>query len=133
MLAETDLKKLFHKLVRQFSAKVHFAGSDITVNFCDHASKVQLSTPIYLGSNYIPKGVRTCLSQKPPFDTSIMRTSLTIDEDTCRILLNYTGALKRSEDYLFEGLLESFSAQAEEWRALLDERDKNDLIYIHAK
>lgn len=133
MLAETDLKRLFHKLIRQFSAKIHFCGSDITVNFYDHASKVQLSTPVYLGGNYIPKSVRDCISQRPPFDNYAMRTHFTIDEDTYRVLLNYNGPLNRSEDYLFEGLIETFGNLAEEWRQLLDERDKNDLIYIHAK
>jgi hypothetical protein len=133
MLTDTDLKKLFHKLVRQFSAKVHFFGSDVTINFHDHASKVQLSTPVYLGSNYIPKSVRECLTQHPLLKHGDMRTTFTIDENNYRIILNYMGTIDRSEDYLFEGLLEDFCALADEWRCLLDERDKNDLVYIHIR
>ena len=132
MLAETDLKRLFHKLIRQFSAKIHFFGSDVMVNFYDHASKVQLSTPVYLGGNYIPKSVRDCIKHQQPLQTT-MRTHFSIDEDNYRIVLNYTGALSREEDYLFEGLIEEFCGVADEWRALLDEKDKNDLVYIHAK
>lgn len=133
MLAETDLKRLFHKLIHQFSAKIHFAGSEIHVSFYDHASKVQLSTPVYLGTNYIPTSVRSCITQRPPFDNSLIRTNFTIDEDNYRILLNYTGALNRSDAEIFEDLVEKFGCLADEWRVLLDEKDKNDLIYIHTK
>lgn len=133
MLAETELRRLFHKLIRQFSAKIHFFGSDITVNFCDHASKVQLSTPVYLGGNYIPKSVRECIGQHPPFNAGNLRTQLIIDEINFRIILHYSGPLNRCEDYLFEGLMEEFAMQADEWRALLDEKDKNDLVYIHVQ
>lgn len=131
MLAETDLKKLFHKINRQFSAKLHFFGSDVTVNFYDHASKMQLSTPVYLGGSYIPKSVRQCIKQ--PQQQRSIRTSFSIDEDNYRILLTYNGALSLEEDYLFEGIVEEFCAIAEEWRTLLDEKDKNDLVYVHAR
>lgn len=134
MLAQQDLRRTFHKLIRQFSGKIHFSGSEITVNFYDHASKVLLTTPVYLGTNYIPKSVRACISKKESVSNGL-RSHLTIDEDNYRILLNYNGILDRSKDEeeVFKDLIEHFASLAEEWKAVLDEHDKNDLIYIHSR
>lgn len=132
MLAESDLKRLFRKLIRQFSAKINIFGSDININFFEHASKIQLSTPVYLGTNYIPSSVRSCIAQTSPFGHSL-KTSFFIDEDNYRIILNFAGPLDHTEVSLFEETIEEFGSLASEWKSLLDERDKRDLIYVYQR
>lgn len=133
MIIEKDLRKLFHQLIHDDVAQILLGGSTITIRVFDHASKLALSTPVYLGGNFIPKSVRKCLSQKAPFDEGWIKTQLSVDENDFKINLNYTGAVNDLNNQKFKDLLEEFSWQADEWRFFLDEHDKNDLIHVRVK
>ena len=130
MIIEKDLRNLFNQLVHRDTARINLGGSDILVKLYDQSSKIFLSTPVYIGDNYIPKSVRACLLQKAPFDDRNLITHLSIDENLFQITLNFQGNVDHLDNQLFKDLLEEFNWLADEWRFFLDEHDKNDLVYV---
>lgn len=130
MLAQKDLKKLFHQLLEKEIAQIELGGSNITIRFHPDESKFFLSTPVYLGGNFIPNSVRKCLTNKTPFTKEHLKTYLSLNEDKFEIDLNYIGTLDNLNGEKFKGLLEEFSWLSEEWRLFLDDHDKNDIIHV---
>jgi hypothetical protein len=130
MIIEKELKKIFHQLVKEDVAQIAIGGTDITIRVLDDASKFSLSTPVYFGGNFIPKSVRSCVSHKTPIANERIKTYLTIDEPNFKVYLNYLGNLEQLGQHGFGALLEEFTWVADEWRLILDEHDKNDLIHV---
>lgn len=133
MIVEKDLKKLFNQLIHDEVAQITLGGSDISIHMFERGAKLSLATPVYFGGNFIPKSVRKCISQKAPFDQSIINTNLTVDENSYQIRLNYMGSMNNLNTQEFVNLLEEFSFLADEWRNFLDENDKNDLVHVRVK
>lgn len=133
MLIEKDIQQILSQLAGGDSIKVPFDGSDIMVCIIDEASKLSLSTLVYEGTNYIPSGVRNCLSRKSPFFHPSVLTFFTIDEKNFQIKLNYLGQVRSLTQNDFKELLEEFGIIAEKWRVYLDDRDQNDLVYVKVK
>lgn len=130
MLAQKELKRLFHQLLQNEIAQIELGGSNITIRFHADESKFSLSTPVYLGGNFIPKSVRKCLSHKTPFASENIKTFMTVDENSFRIDLNFIGTMENLSGEKFKELLEEFSWLADEWRLFLDDHDKNDIIHV---
>jgi hypothetical protein len=131
MELEEDLKKLIHQLVHRDIGSIELNGSFITVRVLEDDSLVSLSTPVYLGGNYIPKSVRGCLKEHPPFTYHLtIKTFLSLDEEHFQINLNYLGVIEEFDRSSFKRLLEEFSRVAEEWRYYLDEHDRHDLVHV---
>ena len=130
MIVEQDLERLFDQLVYNAIAEIDVGGSTVTVQVLDHASKLALSTPVYHGGNYIPPSVRTCISEKAPFDQGRIPTKIDLDEDNFQVILNYSGFSGKLKNQIFIDLLQEFCWLAEEWRYYLDEHDKKDRMYI---
>lgn len=134
MLLDSDLKRIFQRLLSHDVAHIDIGGTDVSVRVFDKASKLSLSTPVYLGGNYIPKSVRTSISRKAPFGTEDnVKTYLTVDESNYRVFLNYLGTFDQLSHDSFKSLLEDFTFLADEWRLYLDENDRNDLIHVRVK
>lgn len=134
MLLEKEYQKLIHDLLTHERGQIFLSGSDISVTVFDHSSKMSLATPVYFGSDYIPKSVRSGVSKSPPFEKNqSIRTYLTIDEENHRIFLHYLGTIETLNSAKFTNLLDDFSYLAGEWRIYLDEHDKNDLIHVRVK
>lgn len=130
MLLEEDIKKMIHELVHTDVAQIDLSGLTITIKVFDSGTKLFLSTPVYFGGNFIPKGVRGCIKHQAPFDNISIRTMLKIDEDNYSIILNYIDKIGAFNNNRFIDLLEDFSWLAGKWREYLDEHDKNDLVHI---
>lgn len=133
MIIEKELKKIFNQLVHEDVAQISVGGFDIKIRVFDDASKLTLSTLVYVGGNFIPKSVRLCASQKPPFPPASISTSLHLNEEKFEVDLNYLGRLDHINNQSFIDLLEEFSSIAEQWRLYLDEHDKNDLVHVRVK
>lgn len=134
MLLEKDLKKLLDRLTHDDVVEIPFGNNALTLRTVDHASKLVMSTPVYFGGNFIPSSVRKCASQKSPFrNQAQIKTTLSIDEDKFRISLRYIDDVENLNRHNFSNIIEEFSLIADEWRTVLDENDKNDLVYIHMK
>lgn len=133
MIVQKELKRLLKELSNRDSAELTLSFSPIRIRVCDNGSKLALATSVYEGGNYIPKSVRQGIEAKPPFRPSAIRTFLKVDEDHYQVYLNYLGPLGHLNDLQLQEILEEFNEMADEWRLYLDEHDKNDLIYIHAK
>lgn len=110
-----------------------FDRSDISVRYLEDASTLSLTTPVYFGSNYIPLGVRNSLSHKFSISHPVIKTFLTVNEQDFKIELNYLGEAEFLNPHDFNGIIEEFNAIAEKWRLFLDEKDRNDLIYVKSK
>jgi hypothetical protein len=133
MIVEKELKNLLNELSRRNVAEIKLGGSSIMVHVFDQSSKFSLSTPVYMGGNFIPKSVRTCLTKDPPFTRNHLKSYLTVDENKFQIILNYLGGVANINKRTFINLLEEFSWLADEWRLYLDEHDKTDLIHVRTK
>lgn len=133
MLLEHDIQKMLHRLADGDAIKIALDGSDVIMSFLDQDSKLSLTTSVYYGGNYIPSSVRQCALRLPAFTHSFIKTFLKIDETHFQIYLNYLGpAHNLTQNYLRE-ILEEFGDIADKWRAILDENDKNDLVYVKVK
>jgi hypothetical protein len=132
MIVEKEIKKIIHQLSEVQSAQVVLNGFDMTIRLFDHSKKLSLSTPVYFGGNYLPASVRKCISQRPPFHHHI-HTFLSVDEPHFEVSLNYEGGLQNMSNENFIELLESFTENAEDWRIILDENDKQDLVHVRVK
>ncbi len=130
MIIEKELKKIFHQLVKEEVAQIAVGGTDITIRVLDDASKFSLSTPVYFGGNFIPKSVRSCVAHKTSIPNERIKTHLTLDEPNFKIYLHYVGNIDHIRTHGFGQLLEEFSWLADEWRLILDEHDKNDLVHV---
>ena len=134
MLIAKDIQKLLGQLNFQENTHITVNDSDILIHFEQDKFNLSLSTVVYNGGNYIPSSVRRSLSRKFPFSHYSISTFLTIDEPSFQIVLNYVNKTVGSLSYIhFKDLLEEFGSIAEQWRAHLDENDKNDLVYVRAK
>lgn len=129
MLAQKELKKLFHQLFEKEIVEINLGGSTVTIRFHADESKFFLSSSVYFGGNFIPNSVRKCLTYKTPF-VQDLKTYLTIIEDKFQIDLNYVGTLDNLNGEKFKELLEEFSWLSDEWRLFLDDHDKNDIIHV---
>lgn len=130
MIEEKQLKQIFRELVDHEWVQLTLEGNPVGIRIFDNASKLMLTAPVYVGSNYIPKSVRKSLSESVPFDTHHIRTYMHIIEDEYKIILHYLGRVEDLDRQNFHQLLEEFCTLAEEWRLYLDKHDKNDLIHI---
>lgn len=133
MLLQKELKKLFQELVLQNVAHIEYEDVDIVVHVLDNNSKLSLSAEVYLGSNYIPKSVRTCIASKPPFLSYQIKTNLIVEEPNFRVVLHYLGGMEDFNSKIFQDLLQEFCWLTRQWRVYLDEHDKHDLVHIYAK
>lgn len=130
MLVKSDLKRLLSDLAKNRSTQVSFAGSTIMIHVSEENDRLELTTPVYWGGNYLPHSVRNCLTQRAPFDEKIIQTTLTLDEEKFEITLKYKGLISEVNEVEFNLLMEEFSFLANGWREWLDQHDKNDLVYV---
>lgn len=134
MLLVEDVKKIFNELLSKDEGLFFLQEYGITIQVLDNSTKFSLSIPIYVGENYIPKSVRAGAKQILPFQkTQTLKTTLTIVEENYCVFLHYLGATENFNSCQFIYVVEEFSFLADKWRIYLDDRDKNDLVYIHAK
>ena len=129
---QQDFQKVLIRLAHGDNVTLAFDGSDIHARFVEDASKLALTTPVYMGGNYIPKGVRKGLSEKLSMGRPTIPTFLTVDEQQFQISLNYLGDAEFITHLQFKDLLEKFNEIAHAWRTVLDEHDRNDRIYVKA-
>lgn len=131
MVVSKEFKRILDKLSAKEPAMIVLSGLPIAVRVFDEGNKLALATSVYEGGNYIPAGVRKCLSLKAPFKPrAIQHTFLKIDEERFQISLNFLGQLEPLNDQRLHDLLEEFNELAGEWRLFLDEHDKNDLVHV---
>ena len=131
MLLEKDLKQLFSQLSHEDVVQIPCGNNELTLSSFNHGSKILLSTPVYFGGNFIPSSVRKCASLKHPFkEWSDIQTMLHIDENKFEISLRYLGDIETLNTRNFNEVLEEFSGIADRWRLILDEHDRNDLVYV---
>jgi len=133
MIEEKQLIHILRELVDHEWVQLTLEGNPVAIRIFDNASKLMLSAPVYLGSNYIPKSVRKTISQPAPFDSHHIRTYMHVVEDEYKIILHYLGRVEDLDKKNFHFLLEEFCSLAEEWRLLLDKDDRSDRVYIRAQ
>jgi len=128
-----NFQEVIKSLVAGSVIDLNFDYSNIQARFVEDTSKLSLTTSVYVGSNYIPSGVRTSLSHKFSFSHPVIKTFLTINEQEFKIQLNYLGDAEDLNHSEFNEIVEEFGDIAENWRIFLDEKDRNDLVYVKAR
>lgn len=130
MLVKDKVKQILNDLSLEEVSEIAFGNTNILIRLIEDGSKLFISTPVYLGGNYIPKSVRECLKRKAPFDSCHLKTCLKVDEENFQITLCYTGATAFLDQNNLTHLIEEFSHLAEEWHFYLDDHDKRDLVRV---
>ncbi len=130
MVLEKDIKDLLNHLLNHEMAQLDLNGSKITVEASHGAGRLSLSTPVYHGDNYVPPSVRLCLKPEYTGPASHIRTNLSLDEENYLISLHHMSSLQAIDNRNFVRLLEEFSWIAEEWRQILDDNDRRDLVHV---
>jgi len=132
MLLEKDLKKILDLFIREDAVQFSIDNTDISIRHFDEASKAIFSTTVYSGDNFIPPSVRKCAHQNH-MEYGRLKTSLSIDENKFQITLIHLEEMDGLNRHNFSQIIQEFVDIAEKWRAILDENDRNDLVYIHSK
>lgn len=132
MVVEKEVKDLVNHLAHDEASTIYVFGNPIDVAVIDRGAKLLLRSSVYDGGNYIPHSVRTCLTKKPRFYSSL-NTFLKVDEDRYNVSLHYHGNPHEMDEKNFKILLEEFGSLTEEWRQYLDEHDRKDLVGVIAK
>lgn len=130
MVLEKDIKDLLSHLLHHEVAQLDLNGSKITVETSHGAERLSLSTPVYYGDHYVPPSVRLCLKPGYAGPASHIRTNLSLDEENYLISLHHMSGLQAIDNWNFVRLLEEFSWIAEEWRQILDDNDRRDLVHV---
>ena len=134
MLLVENVKKIFNELLSKEEGLFFLREYGITIQAFDNSTKFSLSIPIYVGENYIPQSVRAGVKKILSFQKNqILKTTMTIDEESYCVFLRYVGSTENFNSSQFVYIVEEFNSLADKWRIYLDDRDKNDLVYIHAK
>ena len=133
MVLEKSIKDLLNHLLHHDVALMDLNGSQITVEATHGEDRLSLSTAVYQGDNYVPPSVRLCLTRSYPGPTSHIRTNLALNEENFTISLHHVSALGSFTNQSLVRLLEEFSWIAEEWRQILDDNDRRDLVYVRVK
>lgn len=133
MVIQKNINDITSLLSTGNSIYITVANSNIQLkSFCDN-KKIELKTDVYKGENYIPQSVRSSVSGKSMLKDLNAFSYLTIDEENYMVYLSSTSNLELLSEKDFVNELEDFSFQAEKCRIYLDERDKDDLVYVHVK
>ena len=133
MTLETQSNHIFYQLLLHGFASLHTGGSPIRLRVVKDSTRVVLSTPVYKGHNYIPKSVRDTIKKRDNFGGVKLQTKLSVEEEVYLILLHCSESLEHLDRKQFQDILEEFIWIAEEWRKLLEDRGRGDLIHIPVK
>lgn len=92
-----------------------------------------ISAPIYKGDNYIPAGVREAIQGSLFSGRSFLKTHFSLEEQNFTITIHSHILTPSLNQEFLSPLLEEFSWVAEQWWRHLDDRDQQDLVYIHRR
>ena len=130
MLVKDKVKQILNDLSLEEVSEITFGNTNVLIRLIEDGGKFFISTPVYLGGNYIPKSVRECLQSRAPFDAGHLKTHFKVDEENFQITLCYTGATALLDQNNLTHLIEEFCHLAEEWHFYLDDHDKRDLVWV---
>lgn len=130
MIVQQEVQKLFHNLIHRESGIIVVGGSEILVRMIDHGEKIKLTTPVYVGGNYLPSKVRHAASNINLIRSELINYELIIDEEKFEVILKYVEDTNSLDLNKLKEDLEEFAWLADEWRLLLDQEDHNDRIHV---
>lgn len=134
MVSQSKSKKWLEKLMQKGTVEIVLHGNKVYVKAFQNDSIFSLSSVVYQGGDYIPKSVRSCAQkQESSAFQSRIAGSLVVDEQNYRVELHYVERMDEVDDRVLQDLLEEFCWLSEEWRNLLDEHDRQDLVYVYVK
>lgn len=131
MVIEDQLQQIVEELVTKSSAQLVMDLNNIQLSLAQDAEVVHLKTLVYHGA-FIPFSVRKSLNLLWCMIPSNFKTKLEMNEDKGEIYLYGYQYWDMSEDQM-KNLLDDFYALAEEWKYRLDEKGREDLVYIYHK
>ncbi len=130
MVIEKAVEKALFQLAHDTETQISVGHFHVDMRIFDGASKMSLSTPVYVGENYIPRSVRGCLAGQAPFSENTLNTFLTVEEATFRVILHYVCGVEKLDHIRCKVILEDFARTADMWCDWLDDHDKRDLVYV---
>lgn len=133
MTQKASIKDLVDHLIRRGRVEIPSNGSRILVEFSARSELLSFQSKVYQGEDYIPPSVRLCLAPSFRGPASNLLTSLLLNEDTFSVSLHFSDRLPQLTHDVLLTLVEEFGWLAEEWRRVLDDHDKRDLVHVPVK
>jgi len=130
MIDNCDISSLISQIKSQQTVDIASGTHSIAVRFSPLTETLAFETSVYQGYNFIPYSVRDCLVERPRSTHTHLPTYLYINEDAYQISLHYRGDAQDLEEERLPELIEEFRHVAEEWRRVLDDYDKRDLVHV---
>ena len=130
MLDTFNINDIINKIKTSETVDILSGIHPIQVHFSPDTETLVFKTSVYQGYNFIPFSVRDCLVERPRSTHTHLATFLYVNEDDYRVSLHYRGNAEDLEKDRFPSLIEEFEHVAEEWRRVLDDYDKRDLIHV---
>lgn len=132
MSPKTPIKDMISQLTHHRTVELAMNGFRIVSQLAPLGNTLSLRTVVYEGFNYVPPSVRQCLSGSFLGPASPLKALLNLNEETFEITLAFSEPVPNLTEESLIGLLEEFTWLGEEWRRILDDHDKRDLVHILA-
>lgn len=133
MVADGKSRHFFQGMKLDRPVQITVEGSDIQLRQLEKKLQLELTALVYSGGNFIPKSVQKGLTEKVAFGNEEFPTYLSLDEVSCQIKLSHLCSMEGLSKVQFVDILEEFSFQIKGWRDLLDDRGRDDLVYVYSK
>ncbi len=129
---QIDLNNFYKNLINNKFVNYTYETVTIQLALVEDGQSIVLTALIYSGDGYIPPSVRDSINK----EVATKQISFVIDEKTHQIYLRhlqniFSWQLLNQQEFF--SILETFSESVEKWRLLLDQKDRNDLIYVTSK
>jgi hypothetical protein len=133
MSSQTPIKDMISRLSHHRTVELSMNGFVIMTQLAPLGNVLSLRTVVYQGYDYIPPSVRLCLNSTFMGPISPLRVQLDLNEETFEIALAFSDPMRKITEEALLALLEEYTWLAEEWRRILDDHDKRDLVHVHPK
>lgn len=131
MVIPNDLRQALALLEETKAVEVVWQEVSLFIHIVGDGDLFMLSSPVYQGTDFIPKKVRESLKGPPPFVSEKAKTNIDIDEDQFAVRLSYLGKLEDLHNSSVLTSLDGFTSMVKKWRRYLDEQDRDDRVYSY--
>ncbi len=131
MVTKDETLQAFKKLSVLQQAKIGDSMMGLFLQPEDYGSKLHMHSLVYIGDGFIPFSVRKA-AQSHVDTNPVVDTWLHINEEQFKISLHFVQSFTKVTSHDFFTLTARFEEAVIRWRQILEEKDREDLVYIHS-
>lgn len=130
MISENEIDQIIENLIKHQHIEMKIDGEIVVFRFSEGFKKIEISSSVFNGDNYIPKSIRRGINAPSVFPYSFIKTYFTVDERKFQVILNFTRILDNGFSD-FESWLKEFLWLAKEWRHIIEDHGREDLLFVY--